>query len=1014
MNTRFEKFRNCFAAVCSFALTVSLGAIASAEIPQVDNPNLNKPGAMTHGFKLVRTVPVTEINSEARFFEHVQSGAELLYLSCDDDNKVFSIGFRTPPADNTGIAHILEHSVLCGSRKFPSKEPFVDLLKGSLQTFLNAFTANDRTIYPVASQNDKDFRNLMDVYLDAVFYPNMKTVPEILMQEGWHYQVDEESGELRYNGIVYNEMKGVYSSPSSLFYRVIEKTLFADGTYGNDSGGDPDDIPNLTQKQFVEFHDKYYHPGNSMIFLYGNGNIEEHLEFIDKEYLSGFKKADIDTKIIKQPRFVKPKEVIEEYSINPGDSAEDKTFLSLNYIVCDGPDAELHYAMDMLSYILLDSDSAPLRRALLDAGIGLDVGGQFDSSILQPYFSIIVRNSNPEMMKPFEETVEKTLKEIIENGLDPKLVEAAVNRTEFSLREFQIPRFPKGLAINMQILSSWSYKADPLMYLQYEPILQKIKSGAEKGGYFEALIKEHLLGNSSRAMVVMKPKEGLDIETNEALEAKLAEIKASMSEKELSDIAAEQVKLIERQASPDKPEDVAKIPVLQLSDIDREAKTVPCKEFQIAGTTVLNHDLHTNQVVYLTFYFDAETLPNKLVPYGSLLSSLLSRLDTENSTYCEFSNETDINTGGIYTGFSPVSDKTELGVFYPKFTVRTKVMLPKLENSLDLMGEMIFKTKFEDKARIKELILEERSGLEQSLMSAGHSYSQLRAASYISPVHAYRELIGGIEYYRFLCSLEDDFDAKADELIANLKETSKLVFHRENLLGSVTLPETDFKASEAIIAKFIETIPDTKYPKQKFAFTPDVKNEGVLIPSRVQYVCKAGNYREAGGKYSGSMKILTNVLRTGYLWNQIRVLGGAYGSGFAPERTGILSFWSYRDPHLDRTVGIYDGVADYLENLELEESEMTKAIISTIGDLDKPLTPSEKGALATGRYIIGMSHEEVQKERDEVLGTKLKDLKAFGPILRKTMEQDVICVFGSEPKIEENKKLFKNVIKIKP
>lgn len=995
----------------ALAVAIFQAAVSYAEIPQPSNQNLNKPGAMTHGFKLVHTETVTEIDAEARLFEHVQSGAQLLYLSCDDDNKVFSIAFRTPPTDDTGIAHILEHSVLCGSRKFPSKEPFVDLLKGSLQTFLNAFTANDRTIYPVASQNDKDFTNLMDVYLDAVFYPNMKTTPEILMQEGWHYQVDEQTGELNYNGIVYNEMKGVYSSPSSMFYRTIEKVLFEEGTYGNDSGGDPDFIPDLSQEKFVAFHDRCYHPSNSMIFLYGDGDIEKHLEFIDREYLKDFKKIDPETKIVKQPKFTTPKDVTEEYSINPGDSAVDKTFLSINYLVTDGPDAELHYAMDMLSYILLDSDSSPLRRAFLDAGLGLDTNGMWDSSILQSYFSIIVRNSNPEKKEEFLKITEKTLRDLAENGLDPKLVEAAINRTEFSLREFQVPRFPKGLAINMQILSSWSYDADPLMNLRFDPILEKIKAGA-KDGYFESLIKKHLLENRTRAVVVLKPKEGLEAAANAALKDKLEIIRDEFSKQRIEEIKAAQKKLVERQAAPDKPEDVAKIPVLQLSDLDRKAREVPCKEFKIADTTVLNHDIHTNGVVYLTFYFDAKTVPTELVSYTSLLSSLLGRLDTENYSYAEFSNETDIHTGGISTGFSPVSHKSELGIFYPKFTVRTKVMFPKLENALDLMGEMTLKTKFADKARLKELIQEERAGMEQSLISSGHSYSQLRVASYISPIHAYRERISGLEYYRFLNDLEKNFDSKADELIANLENASKLVFNRAGLLGSVTFPEDEFETSKASLEKFIKTVPDGKYPEQEFAFKVDKKNEALIIPSRVQYVSKAGNYKEAGGEYSGTMRILTNILRTGYLWNQVRVLGGAYGSGFAPERTGVVSFWSYRDPHLERTLEVYAGVSDYLEKLELSDAELSKAIIATIGDMDKPLTPAEKGGLAAGRYIIGFSQEEVQQERDEVLNAKQAELEAYAPILRKTMDQDVICVFGGESKIEENKKLFKNVIKL--
>ncbi|MGL6193332.1 MAG: insulinase family protein, partial [Thermoguttaceae bacterium] len=491
--------------------TLLIGIISistSVSYAQNSTPKQLKEGSMIHGFKLLWTQDVEEVKAKAHMFEHVKSGAPLLYLSCDDDNKVFSIAFRTPPTDDTGIAHILEHSVLCGSKNFPSKEPFVDLLKGSLQTFLNAFTASDRTVYPVASRNDKDFVNLMNVYLDAVFYPRLKNDPLMLMQEGWHYEIDEETDELIYNGIVYNEMKGAFSSPTGLLYRTIGKCLYPDGTYGKESGGDPAAIPDLTQKMFVDFHDKFYHPVNSLIYLYGNGDIEKHLEFIDENYLKNFDKIESDAKIVLQPPQTEPKEMIEEYSIDLDDSPEDKTFLTINYLIGNSPNAEMHYAMNLLSYILVDSQGSPLRRALLDAGLGMDVEGSWDNSILQPCFSVVVKNSNPERKDEFIKVVNDTLAGIVEKGLDPKLVEGAINRTEFSLREFEISGFPKGLAVNFQMLDSWAYDADPLMYLRFEPVLKKIKEEVPNR-YFEKLIKKNLLDNPARAVVVMKPKQGL-------------------------------------------------------------------------------------------------------------------------------------------------------------------------------------------------------------------------------------------------------------------------------------------------------------------------------------------------------------------------------------------------------------------------------------------------------------------------------------------------------------------------
>ena len=979
----------------------------------MSQPYTQPVNSMQHGFKLLWAADVEEVKSKAYLFEHVKSGAPLLYLACEDDNKVFSIAFRTPPTDDTGIAHIMEHSVLCGSEKFPSKEPFVDLLKGSLQTFLNAFTSSDRTIYPIASRNDKDFMNLMNVYLDAVFFPNVVKTPEIMMQEGWHYEVDEETGDLAYNGIVYNEMKGAFSSPQGMLYRVIGKCLYPDGTYGKESGGDPEAIPALTQEAFIAFHKKFYHPSNSLIYLYGNGNIDEHLAFIDQEYLSRFDKQTVDANIVIQPAFSAPKEFVEEYSVDPDDSIEDKTFLTMNYLIGHSPDAEMHYAMNLLSYILVDSQASPLRRALLDAELGKDVEGSWDNSILQPCFCVVVKNSNPDRQQEFADLIETTLKQIVENGLDPKLVEGAINRTEFYLREFQVSGFPKGLAVNMQLLDSWGYGSDPLMYLRFEPVLKKIKEEVPNR-YFEKLIQKVLLDNMSRALVVMKPKQGLDEEKNEKTRQKLAEIKKSLTPAQLENIKETQNKLLERQAAPDNPVDVAKIPTLEREDINPKAEEFPYKEFTIAKTKFLNHDVETTGIVYLSVFFDADSIPAELIPYASILADVIGGVDTEHYTYAELTSEIDIHTGGIGTGFSPVSSKNSMNEFYPKFTFGTKTMIPKLDKGLDLILEMMLTSKFDDPARLKEIIQENRVGMEQRLISSGNAFAQMRAASYFSPIAAYREQIGGLTFYQFLADLEKNFDAKSNELSAKLKETAKLLFNRNAMLVSITVPESDFKGLESKLEAFVNKIPAFEYVKKPFVFQPDRRNEAVVIPSQVQYVVKAADFKTVGGNYSGKMNVLSNIMRTGYLWNNIRVQGGAYGSGFSVERTGLFSFMSYRDPHLQRTVDIFDAAGNFIENLEMSDLDLTKAIIATSGAMDKPTTPAEKGARAATRYIVGITQAEIQKERDEVLTTTLEDLRGFGEILDKAMKQDNICVFGNENKINECKPLFKNVIRINP
>ncbi len=968
-------------------------------------------------WKLLWTQQVDELKATARMFEHEKSGAPLLYLSCDDDNKVFCIAFRTPPTDSTGIAHIMEHSVLCGSKKYPSKEPFVDLLKGSLQTFLNAFTADDRTMYPVASRNDKDFTNLMNVYLDAVFFPNVVKIPEILMQEGWHYEVDKETGELEYNGIVYNEMKGVYSSPQSVLYRTIQKEMYPNSTYANDSGGNPDNIPDLTQAKFKAFHEKFYHPSNSMIFLYGDGNIEKHLEFLDTEYLNKFDKITVDAKTKPQPLFDKPKDITKEYSVDEGDATIDKTFLSANYLLPSEDDPVLHYGLDLLTYLLVGSEAAPLKRALLDAGIGMDISCHFDSSILQPCFSIVVNNTNPDKKEEFQKILDKTLKNLVANGIDKKLIEGAINRTEFTLREFQVSGYPKGLVLDMQILETWSYGGDPLSHLRFEPILKKIREEVPNG-FFEKLIQKYLLDNTSHGFVMLQPKQGLEKEQSEALKKKLAEIKASLTPEQLDKIKKEQEILKERQAAPDKPEDVAKIPTLEISDIDRKAEVIPFDALQSNQTTVLNTTVETNGVVYLSMYFNAKQIPQADAPYVSLLSDVLGRLDTENHTYGDFSSEVDLHTGGISTGLSTFTnlDKPDESNFLSEFIVKTKVMLPKLDKGLELVTEMTSRTKFDDAARVKEIIQELRVGMEQGFMSGGHRYAQNRAASYFSPVNAYKERIGGIEYYRFLVDLEKKFNTDGKAVLEKLKKTAKTVFGAGADEFSITVSadkvDTVNKTLNETLEKYVSKVEPIRGGGALLdPFKPNQLNEAVVIPSRVQYVVKSADYRKAGFEYSGKMLVLTNILRTGYLWNNIRVQGGAYGGGFAVDRSGVFSLWSYRDPHLKRTVDIYEGVADYLDKLELSEEELTKAIIATIGALDKPLTPSEKGSVIAGRQLSGLTQEDVQRERDEVLSTTVEDLRKFAPMFREGMKQNNICVFGNEQKLDADKSLFKTTIR---
>jgi Zn-dependent M16 (insulinase) family peptidase len=971
-------------------------------------------GSVTHGFKLLSVETVDELNSTALKFEHVKSGASLLYLSNDDDNKVFAITFRTPPTDDSGIAHVMEHSSLCGSKKFRTKEPFMSLRKSSLQTFLNAYTADDCTSYPVASRNDKDLLNLMNVYMDAVLFPRVLELSEILMQEGWHYEVNPETGELSYNGIVYNEMKGTYSSPQGYLYRKIQKSMYAGSTYGNDSGGDPHSIPTLTIEKFRDFHQKFYHPSNAMIFLYGNGDAEKHLQFLDTEYLNRFERKTIDAEITTPGTFDKPKTFEFEYSVTPTEPTEGKTFLSLNYLLpVDLENVRRQFGMDLLAYILVQSEAAPLKRALLDAGVGKEISASFDSSLKQPCFSIIVKNSDQEKKELFEKIVDQTLKNLVKQGIDRKLIDGAVNRKEFQLREFSGGHFSKGISINMQLHKNWVHHLDPLLDQRFEPVFKKIREEAANG-YFEKLILQYLLENSSRGSVTLIPKQGLEKEDAERLKTKLAEIKKSLSVAEIDEIKKKQQILIERQSAPDKPEEIAAIPRLSLSDLKAQPENIPFTKKTVGDTPIINIDTDTNKIAYVTVCFDAMQLPSVAAPYTMLISDLLGRLDTTTYTYSGLNSEIDIHTGGISAGVTTYPIEGKPGEFAAVFTIRTKTLLPKLEKGLDLTFEML-NTRFKNAERIKEIIRERRIALEQRFLTSGHRLGQVRAASYFSPIDAYKDRTSGIGYYQFLLEFEKKLEADPAKMLHFLEITAGKLFGKcGNRLITVTLPQRDFVTAEPVIAAFESRIrKDSESGVSATTFKVNSQlNEAIIVPTRVQYVVRAADYQKAGVAYSGKLLVLTDVLRTGYIWDNIRILGGAYGGGFAVERSGVCSFWSYRDPNLEKTISVFDKTAEYLETFDISETELSDAIIATIGGLDKPLTPSQKAERVTSMYYSGLTQENLLREWNEVLSTTKNDLRQFATMFRNVTEQNNLCVFGNNEKLETRKNLFKNIIRI--
>jgi len=970
-----------------------------------------KIGDIYNGFRLLREKEVKETNSKVYLFLHEKSGARLFYMENEDDNKVFSVTFRTPPNNSAGTPHILEHSVLCGSEKFPTKEPFVELVKGSLNTFLNAFTFGDKTMYPVASRNDKDFENLMDVYLDSVFHPNIYKYPEILKQEGWHYEIESVEGELSYKGVVYNEMKGALSSPDSVLSRKLQETLFPDTPYGYESGGDPENIPELTQEDFLEFHSKYYHPSNSYMFLYGKVDLSDRLRFIDEEYLSGYEAIDVESAIPLQKPFTSMKEIELEYPISRQEDERDKTYLSLNYAAGVSTEPEDYLAMEILEHILLATPASPLKKALVEAGLGKDVFGRYDNSIIQPVFSIIVKNSNVERKEEFRRTVVETLERLVNEGLDSQLVEAAVNLKEFQLREADYEGYPKGLIYNIKIMDSWLYDADPVMHLEYGYIFDRVRA-ALQDKHFEKLISKYMLNNDHCSLLVLKPSKGMAEAKDEETRKKLSDTKAGMSREQLQELVAKTKELKEWQNTPDSPEKLSLIPMLSIKDIEKTGEVLPQLVKEESGVKVLAHHMFTNDIIYADLLFDTSTVPQELLTYIPLLAGILGKVSTEHYSYGELSKELDMHTGEIRFSTPVYGEKNNDSIYHPVFSVKGRSLAAKLPKMLELIGEIITGTGLDDIKRIREIIRENKSRIEMRISNEGYTLACKRLFSYFSDEGSYLETISGLTYYRFIADIENNFDSRIEEVRANLLKLMSLIFRKDALIAGVTCEEDDYSRFTNALGSFVGRLGRSKADQAKYSFENRSLNEGLMTQGKVQYVAQGYNFMKLGYPYTGKLQVLRTVSRYSYLWNRIRVQGGAYGAFSGFEKNGNMFMVSYRDPNLAETLKVYDEMHEFLRDFSIAEREMTKYIIGTVSRLDSPLTPFMKGERAIENYLRKITPEDLQKEREQILRTTQEDIRELSGMMLEVIKRKSYCVLGSEMKIKENKELFGSLVEV--
>ena len=959
-----------------------------------------------HGFKLLKKEFVKEVNAECYYFVHVKSGARLLKIAADDPNKTFSIAFKTVPQSDCGTPHIIEHSVLNGSKNFPVKSPFDVLAKGSLNTFLNAMTGSDITIYPVASMNDKDYFNLMHVYLDAVFNPLMLQDKRIFEQEGWHYEEDSVESPVQYNGVVYSEMKGAFSSPTRELYYNVGKNLFPNNCYGYSSGGYPMTIPHLTYEQFIKFYKQFYHPSNSYIFLYGNADLDKELKFIDSEYLSNYNKIDVNSDIPLQKPFKKMKDVTDYYSVTEGSNTANQTYLSLSFVIGLNTDRSLVMALNMLSDLLVNQESAPVRLALQKAGIGKDVNAWVDD-IEQNVFNITVQNANPTDKEKFKEIVFNTLKDVANNGLDSLAVQGALNRTEFNLREGNNAQ--KGLSYNFKVIPTWFFENDPFPGLEYEKSLAKLKSDINKN-YLEDIIKKNMIGNPHSLLLTLIPKPGLERINVEKIEKELSDYKTSLSKQQVKEVVENTEALKAYQKKEDSPEALAKIPLLSLKDINPEAQWYSLDKQTVDDIPVLAHNEFTNGVVYTKLNFDMRVLPEDLIPYAALLSEVMGSMNTEDYSYSDLEKQLNINTGGFNTYLSCYVKDMNDSSLIPKFVVSSKAMNDKVGKMFDLISEIINKTKYADKDRLKEVLLRDQSRIEANTKSNGYHYAQTRLTSYISNQGMFNELTNGISYYRFISGLAKNFDTKSDEIINNLTRTAKLLFTKGNCIASVTCAKDDMPVYLKDFGSYADNLTKGKSGYNEWKFDLEKKNEGFITASKVQYVIAGFDYKKLGFNWSGKYYVLNQILSTDYLQNHLRVLGGAYGGWASFSPTGLAYFASYRDPHLKETLTNYDNTTNYLKNFSVDDKAMTRYIIGTISGLDRPLTPASKGDLAVRRYLQGETKQYVQKIRDDVLATTSSDIKSMSKLVENVIAKKAYCVYGNEDKIKSEKDLFKDVV----
>ena len=959
-------------------------------------------GSILHGFQLEKVEPIPELDMVAYRFTHIKSGADLLWLSCDDENRAFSITFKTLPEDNTGVFHILEHSVLCGSKKFPLREPFVDLIKGSLSTFLNAMTFPDKTMYPVASTNEKDFLNLIDVYMDAVLHTRIDEKEEIFMQEGWHYEPATDNTPAKFTGVVYNEMKGSLSSPDSVFWDVIQNEMFPDTVYAVNSGGDPRNIPDLTYEAFLAAHKKFYSPENSYICLYGHICLDDILAFLNDKYLSAYEKRGNHFDIARQSP-LGDRTITKTYELSEDESIDGNTMIGRALSLCDFDDRKTILGMKLLLSSLTFSNAAPLKKAILRAGLGDEFEACVNDYLCQPFVAFQLKKTDADKTDQFLSTLYGTLSELSEQGIDRDLLTASINKLDFKLRERDNGSAP-GVDYAVSVMDTWLYGGDPVDALKNRDILREIREEMSSG-YFENLIKTYLLENPHTLTAIFVPSHEKATER-----LALEEIAVRAYEEEIGPhgICAWEEKLgrlRDFQTTEDAPEVRAMLPHLERSDLDRNYKGVPVNVTEVSGVPHRFYDLPTAGIDYFRVYFDISGIPLADIPYVSLLSRLLFNVSTENRDQLSYQNDIDINLGSV-TATTSGYEKSDAAAYHPLFIIGAKFLEEKIDDARRLITEGLIAPRFLPN-EVAEQIKQLKAQYESDLAQSGNSFASIHAGSYLSTAFLYDEYSDGIRYGDFLSELCRDLDSRINEVCDKLKHLLHTILKKEKSLVSFVGSSS---AQKAYLAAPFDCYTDGVAPASCISVLPAASNDGISIPSSVAYDAMVMNLRDNAIPYNGVFQVLSKILTFDFLWNEVRVRGGAYGirANINPMRNMLL-LSSFRDPHVERTYQIFESIPTYLREFSADESEMTKYVIGAVSVLDSPELPARSAYSADMRSFAGLSDECMQLYREETIDTTAEQIRQYAEILAPVFRHAVICTVGASDKVQAAKGIFDKI-----